>query len=124
MSEKISISLIGAGSYGTLKRVFQKGVSHEVPTDEWLALRGETNPSTGEQLFCLTADLPKDAQKAVETAALTEAGLGEIDTGLKPEALEQTVEEALSEEDEAALAEETVPAPKKLTIGKGKTVTV
>lgn len=83
-NERVEISLIGAASYGTLTTVFQKGTPHAVTLAVWEYLKNETNPSTGETLFCLTSELPEPVSKDspdITSADLRASGLGELDTG-------------------------------------------
>lgn len=139
MSIQVEISLVGAGSYGTLKKVFQKGTPFIVTQEEWRTLRDERNPSTGEKLFCLTSDLPSPATPVVQASDLVTAGLGEIDTGSVVNTLDILKEPSvvdLGEEDfpegvkepeapvPAAAHPDHTPSPRKLHVGKGKAVTV
>lgn len=142
MTEAFEISLVGALSYGTLRTVYQKGVPAMVTAAEWEALRDLTNPADGGQMFCLTSDLPPAPvaeSNDISVADLRASGLtGEIDTGapvvntmaiLDDKATPQV--DADGEEfpqgapDDAPTGVVTMePAPKRVVIGKGKSVAV
>lgn len=88
MNKSLEVSLIGAKTYGTLAAVFQMGTPYLVSPAVWDTLKDEVNPATGEQMFCLTADLPPEPEKVaadLNSADLKRSGLlGEIDTGSAP----------------------------------------
>ena len=86
MTDTVEISLIGAKTYGTLSKVYQKGEPSVVSAAVWEMLRNEVNPASGATLFCLTSELPPEARPLTSNdlsqADLRAAGLmGEIDTG-------------------------------------------